>query len=156
MVISRSKACPDALRGLLPDRTNTARYHILDSRRQSAAKALKMQYFCVGVSCKDFCVVSECSCHTERVAKCHFVGCLNLCGGRTSAFRACQSPRIFLAKFSWCELIESARRFQKAKLRLRRQVRCLIRRETFLELQLGLWARLFVPCHNYSAAVLTT
>lgn len=107
-----------------------------------------------GVSRKDFCVVGECSCHTERVAECHFVGRFNLCGGRTSAFRACQSPRIFLAKFWWCELIESARRFQKAKLRLRRQVRCLIRRETFSELQLGLWARLFVPRKNHNARVL--
>ena len=33
-----------------------------------------------GVSRKDFCVVDECSCHTERVAECHFVGCFNLCG----------------------------------------------------------------------------
>ena len=39
-----------------------------------------------------------------------------LCVGRTSAFRACQSPRICLAKFWWCELIESVRRFQSAKL----------------------------------------
>lgn len=104
-----------------------------------------------GVSCKDFCVVGECSCHTERVAKSHFVGCFNRCGGRSSAFRACQSPRIFLAKIWLRLLIESARRFQIVKLRLRHQVRCLIRRETFSELQLGLWARLFVPNNNQNA-----